>query len=228
MKICRFVLSGQTAHFKQPDMTRRDMTFGHIHKVALLGMFGAVLGLGGYCQSQPGQLPEFYQKLLDLPVAVIPVKKSFVKKWQVFTNTTGFANNGANLVVYEQWLEHPEWEICFVINSPVAQELANLLKTNCCSFFPYLGKTEHRAVISDVKIEDAAMMIPQTPVRITGLFPKEAGSLLGGRMMYEEALPVSLDDHGFYVSKIFLMTNGEVNTQWELVQLSDGRYVCMY
>ena len=49
MKILKFTLKGKTGFFKKPDVnTYLYFTYGNIHKVALLGMFGAILGLSGY------------------------------------------------------------------------------------------------------------------------------------------------------------------------------------
>ena len=45
MKALKFTLSGKTAFFKRPEVnTYYYFTFGNIHKVALLGIFGAILG----------------------------------------------------------------------------------------------------------------------------------------------------------------------------------------
>ncbi len=45
----QFTLTGRTAMFKQPDVNEFVyMTYGHIHKVAVYGMLGAMLGLNGY------------------------------------------------------------------------------------------------------------------------------------------------------------------------------------
>ena len=53
MEIVRFTLSGRSACFKKPEMNSYCyFTYGNIHKVALLGIFGAVLGYGGYGQLQ--------------------------------------------------------------------------------------------------------------------------------------------------------------------------------
>ena len=47
MEILRFRLSGKNAFFKKPEVnTYCYFTYGNIHKVALLGMFGAILGYG--------------------------------------------------------------------------------------------------------------------------------------------------------------------------------------
>ncbi len=49
MDILRFTLSGRQAFFKKPDVNAYCyFTYGQIHKVALTGLFGAVLGYGGY------------------------------------------------------------------------------------------------------------------------------------------------------------------------------------
>ena len=46
-----FTLSGKTAFFKKPEVnTYVYFTYGNIHKVALLGIFGAILGYGGHTQ----------------------------------------------------------------------------------------------------------------------------------------------------------------------------------
>lgn len=51
MEALQFTLSGKDAFFKKPEVnTYHYYTFGQIHKVVLLGMFGAILGYGGYAQ----------------------------------------------------------------------------------------------------------------------------------------------------------------------------------
>ena len=49
MDVLKFQLSGETAFFKRPDVnTYLYFTYGNIHKVALLGMLGAIMGYKGY------------------------------------------------------------------------------------------------------------------------------------------------------------------------------------
>ena len=51
MKAIRFTLSGKNAFFKKPEVNSYYyFSYGQIHKVALLGIFGAILGYGGYAQ----------------------------------------------------------------------------------------------------------------------------------------------------------------------------------
>lgn len=53
MKAVRFTLSGKSAFFKKPEVnTYYYFTYGQIHKVALLGMLGAIAGYNGYAQKK--------------------------------------------------------------------------------------------------------------------------------------------------------------------------------
>ena len=53
MKAVRFTLSGKNAFFKKPEVNSYYyFTYGQIHKVALLGMLGAIAGYNGYSQKK--------------------------------------------------------------------------------------------------------------------------------------------------------------------------------
>ena len=53
MKAVRFTLRGKSAFFKKPEVnTYYYFTYGQIHKVALLGMLGAIAGYNGYAQKK--------------------------------------------------------------------------------------------------------------------------------------------------------------------------------
>ncbi|MED4936392.1 CRISPR-associated protein Cas5 [Heyndrickxia coagulans] len=48
LRALAFELRGRTAFFKKPDVNANIyFTYSHIHKIALLGMLGAILGLKG-------------------------------------------------------------------------------------------------------------------------------------------------------------------------------------
>ena len=86
MQALKFTLSGKTAFFKRPEVnTYYYFTFGNIHKVALLGIFGAILGYQGY--NNTIELPEFYQKLKDIKSSILPHNKKgyFSKKYSIIT-----------------------------------------------------------------------------------------------------------------------------------------------
>ena len=96
-------------------------TYNNIHKPALLGMLGAILGYGGYSQQkEEDTYPEYYQRLNEIKVSIVPVNNNygvFSKKIQVFNNSVGYASfeDGGNLVVREQWLENPCWYIYILV-----------------------------------------------------------------------------------------------------------------
>ena len=72
MKAIKFNLSGKFAHFKKPDVNSYAyFTYSHIHKIAVLGILGSILGLKGYNQFEPKEMkyPEFYEKLKDFKIS---------------------------------------------------------------------------------------------------------------------------------------------------------------
>lgn len=123
MKAISFQLTGKTACFRKPDVnTFAYFTYNNIHKPALLGLLGAVIGLGGYTQLHNAKmqlkakvkeakgkdkkllqeklkkldekLPEFYAKLQHLKVSITPLAPYgyFSKKIQTFNNSVGYAS----------------------------------------------------------------------------------------------------------------------------------------
>ncbi|MCU7667769.1 type I-B CRISPR-associated protein Cas5b [Bacillus thuringiensis] len=160
MKGIAFELKGDFAFFKKPDVNQENyFTYSHIHKVALTGILGAIIGLDGYSQTKRNNsgeeriFPEFYQKLKDLRISIVPHgdRGYFSRKIQTFTNTTGFANKRSNLIVKEQWLENPHWTI-YLLPSDEMEEglfdtLADYLINKKAEFIPYLGKNDHYASI---------------------------------------------------------------------------------
>lgn len=160
MQALKFTLSGKTAFFKKPDVnTFYYFTFGSIHKVALLGIFGAILGYSGYNTMKKDEvLPEFYLKLRDLKIAILPKNsKGYIpKKIQQFNNSVGYASKelGGNLIVKEQWLEDPIWQIVLLLDNEEASKIADALLHHRATYIPYLGKNEHPADITDAKIVD--------------------------------------------------------------------------
>ncbi|OJV65118.1 MAG: type I-B CRISPR-associated protein Cas5 [Clostridiales bacterium 38-18] len=162
MKAIQFTLSGKTAHFKRPDVNAYAyFTYNHIPKVTLLGLLGAILGIKGYLDQGEKEFPEFYERLKGLKVAIVPIGRHqgvFSKKIQVFNNSVGYASQeaGNNLIIREQWLEEVVWRIYISSESNVEEELLKKLFENLLNqkaiFIPYLGKNDHTASITDVKL----------------------------------------------------------------------------
>lgn len=163
MKVLKFDLSGKTAFFKKPEVNQIYFTYGQIHKLALLGILGSCLGLKGYNQQRKDEeYPEFYEKLRDLKVGIIPKSSEngvIRKKIQTFNNSTMFCNKGsdsfgANLIVTEQWLEQPKWTIYVKLDGEIGERLEDNFKTMTFKYVPYLGKNDHFANIDKVEIID--------------------------------------------------------------------------
>lgn len=208
MRFVKFTLKGEHAFFKKPDVNSYIyFTYNQIHKVALLGMFGAILGYQGY-ESQKGKsYPEFYEKLKDLKLAIIPKSKYgiFPKKIQVFNNSVGYASfeQGGNLIVKEQWIENPEWDIYFAVIDEVSEQLADFILKRKCIYIPYLGKNDHPAdILNPISLE--GVQIREEGITIHSLMPKnnielesdceeeEMEELL---FRYEEELPIGLKEN---------------------------------
>lgn len=225
MDILKFSLGGRTAFFKKPEVnTYFSFTFGNIHKVALLGIFGAILGYKGYSDSKIDNmdLPEFYEKLRDIQASIVPMNEVgyFNKKIQQFNNSVGYASKelGGNLIVKEQWIENPSWDVYVKLDSDIAIELADSIMNNKCVYVPYLGKNDHTADISNTAIlKDCSLA--KNYLRIDSLFLNdkvEYGDIEDyeeeyfdvNEFKYEESLPVGLDEKTqMYFYDVFVNTN---------------------
>lgn len=252
MEALCFTLKGRTAFFKKPEVNSYVyFSYGNIHKVALIGLFGAILGYGGYTrqfneegkkkQLEPG-FPEFYDKLNTLKVSVHPnAENGFIrKKIQTFNNSVGYASKetGGNLIIKEQWLEDPSWEIYVLLDCPEAMKLSEFLREKKCVYVPYLGKNDHCADISDVRIEQVEEK--QTgQEKIFTLFPKENGILQLNddffseksdmTYKYEEKLPCQLDAWtNKYILKSFIYTDAVISWNNQGVYCKDGKNMMFY
>ncbi|MDU5503647.1 MAG: type I-B CRISPR-associated protein Cas5b [Anaerococcus vaginalis] len=215
MKALRFRLSGITGFFKQPDVnTYLYYTYGQIHRVALLGLLGAILGYKGYNEKDREKYPEFYKKLKDLKISVVSEGNNgiFDRKLQVFNNSTAFASNhqGGNLVIHQVWLENPSWSIYILLDNDQSEIIKEYILNKKTIFIPYLGTNDHMANISDCKIID----IEKSDANIiNSLFLAEDFklSLKSKIYKYEENLPFFLEeDTERYIRKKTLASNGEV------------------
>lgn len=232
MKAISFKLSGKTACFRKPDVNAYAyFTYNNIHKPALLGLLGAVMGLGGYTQLhdknaafKKGRLgydegfPEFYEKLHPLKISITPLAPNgyFAKKIQTFNNSVGYASQeqGGNLVVREQWLEKPQWQIMILDDgSESYQKLCDYLMHKKSVFIPYLGKNDHPATIDGVEI--ITLSEPQGDY-IDSLFIKDFTSLGWAKegeapFLFQEVSPMRLQkEHHFYEYETLIFTNCEV------------------
>ena len=227
MNALKFTLSGKTAFFKKPDVnTYYYFTYGNIHKVALLGILGAISGYKGYNQQKLEETtyPEFYEKLADIKIGIVPKNENgyIPKKIQVFNNSVGYASKelGGNLIVKEQWLENPEWDIYILIEGELEKKLADRIINLKTTYIPYLGKNDHIANIKNVEtIEDINKI--NNSDKIDSLFIKNNFELVPTCdefddeyvpiYKYEEKLPIALEKTtNKYILETFVYSNSEL------------------
>lgn len=241
MDVLKFNLSGKTAFFKIEEVnTYYCNTFGNIHKVALLGIFGAILGYGGYSQMKKNDdYPEFYKRLKDINLSIIPIHKQGLadRKIQSFNNSVGYASaeQGGNLIVKENWLENPSWDIYVKLDNEESQKLAQKLLDHSCVFIPYLGKNDHPADIKHVEVINAKH-VAKDSITIDCLYPKEIFSIQVEQddffaeyefFKYEEHLPLLMDSEANrYIQKPFVFTNMELcNKKADIFNCNDKNIV---
>lgn len=242
MRALRFELKGETAFFKKPDVNAYAyFTYSHIHKVALLGLFGAIIGLKGYTQQHLANhpltqnqkkskniqiFPEFYEKLQHAKISIRPHgdRGYFPKKIQAFNNTVGYANKqGGTLNVREQWLENPHWTLYLAddehLFDGMFEKLADNLLSSQCVFFPYLGKKDHPATILDPAVIEVSPH--PSPTHIDSIHCSETirydgeGDIRNGekKSYFRELMPIALNKaYNGYVFKPHILSNYEIDS----------------
>ncbi len=232
-EVIKFNLKGISGIFKKSDSNTTYFTYNNIHKIALLGIIGSIIGENGYnynslFKDKQNKLPDFYNSLKNLKVGIKPnANNIFTKKIQSFNNSVGYASkeDGNNLIVSEQWIENPSWDIYILKDdSPQYKKLKEYLIDKKCEYIPYIGKNDHFANINDVKILDASIL--NNVIKIDSIF-KEIDYTIVDDMVdiiygfdtkkeikyeYKEVLPISLDSKiGYTDFKEFVYTNNEIN-----------------
>lgn len=262
METVRFTLSGKNAFFKKPEVNSYIyFTYGNIHKIALMGIFGAILGYRGYTQIEDFRqkkkkfkielkesFPEFYERLQGIKISVIPAKENkkgiIPKKIQCFNNSVGYASKeqGGNLIVKEQWLENPKWDIVVLIDSEEAQNIKESICERKCIYYPYLGKNDHMADIGNIRVENVReskfecgrldCLIPSDVAGIADLDYDEREEMDAfGTFKYQESLPWALDAWtNQYILRDFLYTDEFVTVEngEKVYTFSDGTKVVFY
>jgi CRISPR-associated protein Cas5h len=247
MKALSFKIGGKSACFRKPDVnTYAYFTYNNIHRPAIFGILGAIIGLGGYTQLhdknrgvKPNSLeynrgyPDFYEKLNSLKISIIPLAPNgyFSKKIQVFNNSVGYASfeAGGNLIVREQWLENPQWQVLVLDDaSDVFKDICEYMLHKKAIFIPYLGKNDHPANIYDAKI--VRLDQPKSSY-VDSLFIKNFDTLDTyhkeedeNPYLFQEVSPFFLQkDWHFYEYKTLVFTNYELENIPEETYELDGK-----
>jgi CRISPR-associated protein Cas5h len=165
--VISFDMRADFGFLKKPDTNDPIyLTFNMLHKPALLGILGAIIGLGGFSEAKDKEekqkpekgkkrqplLPEYYTELQDLKVGIKPLgdeNGNFQKTTIKYNNAVGYANkdandNGATLNIIEQTLIKPAYR-CYLLleeTKELHQKLRDYLKNCKAEFLPYLGKND--------------------------------------------------------------------------------------
>ena len=239
METIKFELTSNMAIIRKPDSNETYYTYNFPHKIMLLGLLGAIIGLNGYnyylLQKNLGkkvdELPEFYTKLKNIKIGIKPKigKENFSKKIQTFNNSVGYASKevGNNLIVKEQWLEKPTWTIYISEDrGEEYQKIKDYLIKRKCEYIPYIGKNDHFADIKNVEIKEVQNVNKIS--KINSIFEEKIAEkknnlldeILGfdnrpnKNYLYEELLPIELNERiGYSKFSKFIYTNQELDVK---------------
>lgn len=239
METIKFELTSNMAIIRKPDSNETYYTYNFPHKIMLLGLLGAIIGLNGYnyylLQKNLGkkvdELPEFYTKLKNIKIGIKPKigKENFSRKIQTFNNSVGYASKevGNNLIVKEQWLEKPIWTIYILEDKGEEyQKIKDYLIKRKCEYIPYIGKNDHFADIKNVEIKEVQNVNKIS--KINSIFEEKIAEkknnlldeILGfdnrpnKNYLYEELLPTELNEKiGYSKFSKFIYTNQELDVK---------------
>ena len=256
-KIVSFDIESDFGMFKKPDVNDVYFTFNIIPKTQILGILGAVIGLGGYNQMKDSDdYPEFYKEFQDLPIGIIPYgnKGVFQKRLIKYNNTVGYANkDGGTLNIIEQTLINPKYKIYFGfdLSNDMHKKLCKYLSAKPIEYeyIPYMGKNEFRLTIDEVECyEDFSIFKPTDEFAIHSLFPNIGNealkksealrdpfdvSMANTYFYYFERLPIALDELNQYKYENFAYTNAKLSHNTEFVKKINlfrvgKKVICLY
>lgn len=151
-KLISIDLRAPLGFLKKPDINegvgkQLFLTFNMLHKPALLGILGAIVGLPGY--KKLNELPQYYRELKDLLVGIQPLnaeRGNFAKTIVQYKNGVGYASfePGGNLIIAEQVLIQPAFR-CYLkldTGNSLYTQLDAYLQQTQAEYLPYLGKNE--------------------------------------------------------------------------------------
>lgn len=182
MKALTFKLYGKGACFRIPYMNAVHTnsyyaTYDYIPVSSLLGMFGAILGYRGYEDPhlKKDEYPEFYQKLCNLNIAIVPSYITPLKFTSTYTNTTGHASikdgTGVTLIYEVEQLENPAWTIFVLKDQPEVEKIEQALLSKKYKYTPFLGKKKFPAIINHINVVDVKNICGCDNCRIDSLIP---------------------------------------------------------
>lgn len=185
MKLISFDLKADFAFFRIPDTNATiNLSYNIIHRPAILGVLGAILGLEGYKEKR--KLPQYYEVLKDVRVGVEPLnhdKGNYTKTNIKYSDTSGFNNKDkdkfpATRLTEELTLVKPAYRIYLLLDEDngYQRQLIDNIKDGCAEFIPYLGKNEFTAWWSSDSYKEYHFSEEKEPIgsiKIKTIFQKD-------------------------------------------------------
>jgi CRISPR-associated protein Cas5h len=241
-KLISFDLKAEMGFFKKPDINSGIyLTYNMLHKPALLGILGAIVGLQGYQEN--GKFPEYYQELKQLKVGICPLesdKGNFTKDIVKYNNGTGFASSesGGNLIVTEQIVIKPSYRCYLLLNidNNIEKTLFERIMKCEAEFLPYMGKNDFSAWWDNAQEYEAEKFAFDTNYEIKSIFAKTeavSGYVVKSMSyiskaakkvtyMYFEKLPVGFDEQlKQYDYKDFVYSNATFQKEMNMSAAGD-------
>jgi CRISPR-associated protein Cas5h len=203
---------------KKPDTNEPVyLTYNMLHKPAVLGIIGAIIGEAGF--KEKGKFPDYYIKLKDIRIGIQPLnheKGNYQKTIIAYNNTTGLASKeeGGNMIVTEQTLIAPSYR-CYLLldnENSTHQKIGYNLKNFNAEYLPYLGKNEFSVwwekyteyefeeFVSKDNFKINSVFIKERPViegKTEGLLDWFDSSDKSNTFIYFERLPIGYDENLF-------------------------------
>jgi len=241
-QLVSFTIKAEFGMFKKPDINDKIfVSYNMIHKPYLLGILGAIMGYAGHNQNQDrSKMPEYYEKLKDIKVAIAPSSENggiFKKEFIIFNNTT----NGSIANITEQTLVNPAYRIYLELDDEKDKELISRLEKKEAIFPPYMGKNEFTLWWDNFKVHDKFEKIDsKEKFEIKTIIKKPEDFVLKNSGYKErttnyfylfERLPIGFDEQlKQYNYHEFLYTNAVFKTSSSLENLyeSDEGVICLF
>lgn len=236
MEVLKFTLSGVGATFTKPYFNSYFATYNHIHKIAILGILGSVIGIRkNILDTDTLDLPKFYKELNSLKISIVPSMPLFEKDRVMFTETTGMFNAGDKRFQGNTYLAdieeliNPSWDIYIDSNNNKHYEtIKNMLIKGYSVYDIYLGKNHHFANISNVEILTGQST--SNIDHIDSIFPLNIATDVydsddedDKEYKVMEFMPISFGQFNQYSEKMMLYTNKEldIDVDMELIFVND-------
>lgn len=239
-QIISFDIKADFGFLKKPDTNEpMYLTFNMIHKPFVLGLLGAILGERGFQKNEV--LPDYYLKLNDTPIGIMPLaeeedfKGNFQKTVITYNNGVGYASKelGGNLIIAEQTLVKPSYRIYILTDN---EELIRRIKNKEAEFLPYLGKNDFSLWWENVQVYNYEEFDPRDNYSVSSIFIKKSiikdgvereddmdfldMNITGGEFMYFERLPIGYDEELYqYEYRPFVLTTFKLKENYKIDNL---------